>query len=247
MRRQILIFILFILTLLLVACNEKETKESKADVIQKIEENMNEVKSYYTELDRSTTITNISADEVVEEGEAKAKLNVIEEPLQISGELFNDGEWAEYYVTDAATLEKKEGEDWEDIMEQAEHYRNLKPTYPEVVQIVLDIGNEDEIVMERKDNKYIFTFSGENESIFEAFEDPYSLTLKRDITQNIKVIVDSETYFVEHMENALKLEDIMPGGIEEGELDVFIQQTYENFNEKEDITIPQEVMDEANE
>jgi len=247
MRRQILIFTLFILTLLLVACNEKETKESKADVIQKIEENMNEVKSYYTELDRSTTITNISADEVVEEGEAKAKLNVIEEPLQISGELFNDGEWAEYYVTDAATLEKKEGEDWEDIMEQAEHYRNLKPTYPEVVQIVLDIGNEDEIVMERKDNKYIFTFSGENESIFEAFEDPYSLTLKRDITQNIKVIVDSETYFVEHMENALKLEDIMPGGIEEGELDVFIQQTYENFNEKEDITIPQEVMDEANE
>ena len=247
MRRQILIFTLFILTLLLVACNEKETKESKADVIQKIEENMNEVKSYYTELDRSTTITNISADEVVEEGEAKAKLNVIEEPLQISGELFNDGEWAEYYVTDAATLEKKEGEDWEDIMEQAERYRNLKPTYPEVVQIVLDIGNEDEIVMERKDNKYIFTFSGENESIFEAFEDPYSLTLKRDITQNIKVIVDSETYFVEHMENALKLEDIMPGGIEEGELDVFIQQTYENFNEKEDITIPQEVMDEANE
>lgn len=247
MRRQILIFILFILTLLLVACNEKETKESKADVIQKIEENMNEVKSYYTELDRSTTITNISADEVVEEGEAKAKLNVIEEPLQISGELFNDGEWAEYYVTDAATLEKKEGEDWEDIMEQAESYRNLKPTYPEVVQIVLDIGNEDEIVMEGKDNKYIFTFSGENESIFEAFEDPYSLTLKRDITQNIKVIVDSETYFVEHMENALKLEDIMPGGIEEGELDVFIQQTYENFNEKEDITIPQEVMDEANE
>src|SRR5699024_10815611 len=122
-----------------------------------------------------------------------------------------------------------------------------KPTYPEVVQIVLDIGNEDEIVMEGKDNKYIFTFSGENESIFEAFEDPYSLTLKRDITQNIKVIVDSETYFVEHMENALKLEDIMPGGIEEGELDVFIQQTYENFNEKEDITIPQEVMDEANE
>lgn len=247
MRRQILIFTLFILTLLLVACNEKETKESKADVIQKIEENMNEVKSYYTELDRSTTITNISADEVVEEGEAKAKLNVIEEPLQISGELFNDGEWAEYYVTDAATLEKKEGEDWEDIMEQAERYRNLKPTYPEVVQIVLDIGNEDEIVMEGKDNKYIFTFSGENESIFEAFEDPYSLTLKRDITQNIKVIVDSETYFVEHMENALKLEDIMPGGIEEGELDVFIQQTYENFNEKEDITIPQEVMDEANE
>lgn len=247
MRRQILIFTLFILTLLLVACNEKETKESKADVIQKIEENMNEVKSYYTELDRSTTITNISADEVVEEGEAKAKLNVIEEPLQISGELFNDGEWAEYYVTGAATLEKKEGEDWEDIMEQAERYRNLKPTYPEVVQIVLDIGNEDEIVMEGKDNKYIFTFSGENESIFEAFEDPYSLTLKRDITQNIKVIVDSETYFVEHMENALKLEDIMPGGIEEGELDVFIQQTYENFNEKEDITIPQEVMDEANE
>src|SRR5690625_1870552 len=110
MRRQILIFALVILTSLLVACKEKEPNESKKDVIQRIEENVNEVKGYYTELDRSTTITNLSADEVVEEGEAKAKLNVIEEPLQISGELFNDGEWAEYYVTDAATLEKKEGE-----------------------------------------------------------------------------------------------------------------------------------------
>lgn len=247
MRRKTLIFALFILTLLLVACNEKEAKESKEDVIQAIEENMNEVKSYYTELNRSTTITNVSDDEVVDEGEAKARLDVVEEPLQISGELFNDGEWAKYYVTGAATLEKKEGKDWEDIMEQAERYRNLKPTYPEVVQIILDIGNEDDIIMERKDDKYIFTFSGENESIFEAFEDPYSLTLKRDITQNIKIIVDSETYFVEHMENALKLEDIMPEGIEEGELDVFIQQTYENFNEKEEITIPQEVVNEAGE
>src|SRR5690625_7710265 len=101
--------------------------------------------------------------------------------------------------------------------------------------------------MERKDNKYIFTFSGENEYIFEAFEDPYSLTLKRDITQNIKIIVDSETYFVEHMENALKLEDIMPEGIEEGELDVCIQQTYESFSDKEDITIPQEELEAGSE
>src|SRR5690625_2803025 len=101
--------------------------------------------------------------------------------------------------------------------------------------------------MERKDDKYIFTFSGENESIFEAFEDPYSLTLKRDITQNIKIIVDSETYFVEHMENALKLDDIMHEGIEEVELDVFIKQTYESFNDKEDITNPQEVLDAASE
>src|SRR5690625_268798 len=136
MRRQILIFTLFILTLLLVACNEKETKESKADVMQKIEENMNEVKRYYTELDRSTTITNISAGEGVEEGEAKAQLNVIVEPVQIRGELCDDGEWGEYYVADAATLEKKEGKAWEDIMEHADHYRNFKPPYPEVVQIV---------------------------------------------------------------------------------------------------------------
>src|SRR5690625_5981442 len=97
--------------------------------------------------------------------------------------------------------------------------------------------------MERKDNKYIFTFSGENEYIFEAFEDPYSLTLKRDITQNIKIIVDSETYFVEHMENALKLEDIMPEGIEKGELDVFIQKTYESINVKEVNTITNEVFE----
>lgn len=244
MKRRIYIFILLIFAFIFTACSEEESKE---EVIQAIEENMDEVESYYTELDRNTKFTSLSDDETLDAGESKARLDIVEEPLQISGELLDNDEWAEYYITEQATLEKVEGKEWEDIEEQADTYRNLKPTYSEAAQIILDIGNEDDVVMERKDDKYIFTFTGENESIFEAFEEPYSLTLKRDMTQDIKIIVDSETYFVEHMENVLELEDILPGGIEEGKLDVFLQQTYADFNENEEITIPQDVIDEASE
>src|SRR5699024_4661846 len=107
-------YLLFLITLVLIfaACSQKESKE---DVIQEIEENMNEVEKYLTEADVKITLSDID-DEVIDENHEIKKIYSNDRTNERSCELNPDNsQTINYYATTDATYAHMNDETWQDM------------------------------------------------------------------------------------------------------------------------------------
>lgn len=235
------IFMMLAIALILTACGGKESKE---DVINTIEENIDEVEKYYTEMKLDVKVSNDS-DEVIDENKGVLKVSMNENTLESSGEMLENSEVLKYYSTGDATYAQVNDDGWEDMTAQEDDFKHTETNYKSVAQIVMDLKDEDAVEMEEKDGKFIFSFKGKSEEVYQALEEPYSLALAgadiNKIKHNLTITVDSETYFIEQLKTEMSV------ALEGEKIDIKIDHTYGKINEIDDIEIPQEVIDEAEE
>lgn len=225
------------------AMGEPEVDEDIEKVISQIDHSIDQVNSYATEATLGFLIKDLSTGDMIEDDTAGLKIDMIEDTLESSGETLENGQTMSYYSTADATYAQFGDEAWEDMTDQESDFKNDETLYADVAQIIVDMAGEADVNMEEKNEKYIFTFTGNSEVVYAAFEHPYSLSLTglepKDMKQDVAIVVDSETFIVEEVENLLSAE---ADGME---LEVTIHQTYDNINEIDAITIPQDVIEEA--
>lgn len=239
MKKYAHVLIMIAIALLLTACGVKESKE---DVISKVEEKIDEVEKYYLELILDATVTD-SNNVAIDESESVLKVNMNENTLESSGERIQDDQVLDYYSTEDATYAQINDGAWEDMTAQEEDFRNTGSFYPNIAQVIIDLKDDEDVEMSEKDGKYIFTFKGKSREVFKALEDPYSLSVSgveiKDVEHDLNIIVDSETYYIDQVKNDMFAEK------DGSKLSIKIKQTYEKINSIDDIKIPQEVIDEV--
>ncbi len=231
--------------LVLAACGS----ESKEDVIDSIEEKADEVEKYYMET--TLDVTGFDADDnVVDESTGELHVYIDESTGESSGEMIQDSQIIEYYSTNEATYAQMDDSGWEDMAGAEEQFDQSDTEYGDVAQIIIDLKDDEDFEMEAEDDTFTFTFEGKSEDVYNALENPYSLTFTgldvEDIEQELTITVDSETYHIEHLQAKLVAE-------KDGEkLEMNIDHVYEQINDIDDISIPEDVVtaveeaDEAN-
>lgn len=242
------LLILLMLLLIVSACGGKKntikTSEEKSKIISQIEDQVSQVNSYELEIEIDNFVTELSTKTKLMENNLFTNVSIIEEPLQGSAKTSENNQSIELLLTEQETYLKKGEEDWEDVTDQPDISVIFKPTYQEVVQVISDLESETDVILEEKNDKYLFSYNGKSESIYKAFEDPFTLSLTglkpKDMNQEISIVVDTETYLIEQVKN------LLTGDKEDQRVTISIDQAYKKFNELEEFTIPQEVIDEAN-
>lgn len=239
LKKWIAIIVLIISALILSACSKELSKE---EVIDEVEKHMDKVTNYYTETEINHTLSDSNQD-LLDETEALFKVHMHEDTLESRGEMMQDGNQINYISTKEATYAQMNNEQWQNKTDAADVFLNEDTDYSIVTQILLQLKDHEDIEMEELDGEYVFTFQGKSADIYETLEKPYALTLEhaetKDVEQDLTITVDSETYFITHINNELFID------VDGGTLEMFLDQTYENINETDPIEIPQEVMDEA--
>lgn len=237
MKKSSYIFMMIAIALILTACG----KESKEDVINSIEENAGDVETYHTEA--TLKIAAFENDQVVDESEAVLNIDMVEDTVDSSGEMIQDGEKMNYYSTEDGTYVQMSGGSWEDLTAQEENFKQSDMVYESIAQIVIDLKDEEDFEMEEKDDTFVFTFQGKSQEVYDALEDPYQLSIAgaetKDVEHDLTVTVDSETYYVERLTNEMVVE------VDNEKLEISIDHSYDTFNEIDAIEVPDEVVEEA--
>ncbi len=223
---------------------DAENQAAKEAVITAVEEQIGAVENYHTNALLAIDIVDIATREQVDTSEAIQQVDVIENPMESSGILVEDDVMQHYYATSDATYVQFEGQPWEDYSDQADQYDLSSLLYQDVAQILIDLKEEKNVQMEEINGKYVFTFFGKSEAVYVAFETPYSLTLTGatpdELEQSMTITIDRDTFFIEQVENFFVVE-------KEGlELSIILDHSYEQINEINEITIPEDVVREAN-
>lgn len=223
---------------------DKNIDEDIASTLSQIEDNIEEVKSYSMMRGLVITVLDTLTEKIIDESEETSTSEVIEDPLEVNevGDL--NGEQAQFYTSEHVTYTKFPGEGWQDMTDQDEVFRDINTKYKDIAQIIFTVGEEDGTEMEEDDDgNILFTFTGKSEAIYSAFQAPFNLSLTgvepKDLEQNIRITVNSETNFIEQIEN------MMHAQAGQEELHIEITQTYENMNEIDTIEVPQEAIDET--
>lgn len=227
-------FIIFI-SLILAACGGKESKE---DVIDSVKEHMDEVEEYYIEFDLGFTV--YVDGELFDESLSSLEVTMNEKTLENSGVSVQNGEKLEHYSTKEETYAQYNDTGWQDVTAQEDDFKNLDASYEDIAQILIDLKDIEDLEMEKDDDTFVFTFTGENEDVFKAFEKPYNLEVQgadvKDLEHDFTIVVNSETYFIEEIESDMSVEEANE------KLEIAISHTYDKINDIDDIEIPEEVL-----
>jgi len=229
------VMIFITLTLILVACGGKESKE---DVIDSVKEHMDEVEEYHTEFDLDITV-HVDGNLYSESG-SSLNITMNEKTLENSGVSTQDDQELEYYSTEEATYAQVNDTGWEDVTAQEDDYKSIESNYKSVAQVLIDLKDVEDLEMEKEDDAFVFTFTGNSEDVFKAFEKPYDLQVQgvelEDFEHDFTIVVDSETYFIEEIQSDMSVE------VDNEKLAIAIAHTYDKINDIEDIEIPEEVL-----
>lgn len=229
--------------LVLAACGS----ESKEDVIDSIKEKADDVEQYYMET--SLDVTGFDADDnVIEESTGELQVYIDESSGESSGEMIQDSQVIEYYSTSEGTYAQMDDSGWEDMSGAEEQFDQSDTEYSDVAQVIIDLKDDEDFEMEEEDDTFTFTFKGKSEDVYNALESPYSLMFTgvdvEDIEQELTITVDSETYYIEHLQAKLVAE-------KDGEkLEMNIDHVYDQINDIDEISLPDDVVaaaEEANE
>lgn len=240
LKKLIAISLLILSVLILGACNKELSKE---EVIDEVEEQMDEVISYYTETEINHTLSDSNQD-LIDETKALFKVYMYENTLESRGEMNQDNNQINYISTQEATYAQMNNEQWLNKTDAANVFLNEDTSYSIVADILLALRDNEKVEMEKNNGEYVFTFQGKSAEIYKSLEKPYALRLEHadinDVEQDLTIIVDSETYSITQVYNELTIE------VDDTSLEMYLDQTYEEINEIDPIIIPQEVIDDAN-
>lgn len=223
-----------------------EKSLSSEEVVSGVKENESLVENYHALIDLSISVTNKESGEVIQESMSKSDIVINEQTLDTYGTI-NESAAGEtltqqYYSVDDKAYLNLNDQGWIDMSsQQDELFQSTGTTYPHIVPIVESISKVGELT--ENEESYVYTFQGKNTDLYASFESPYSLSFgllsPDEVTQNTKISIDKETLIIKEVFNELS-------GIQEGhELVMKIHQTYQDMNEMNSITIPQEVIDDA--
>ncbi len=244
MNKRYYLFFLAILFALMTACSNGK---SDKDVFSDVAEHKDDVSNYEIEIDLQVVITNDETEEVLQSSQALMDSTLFEDTNNSHGTLksINDDveEIIEYYHVDDDAYANFDDQGWEVLPEDNDLITDDDSTYYiAIAELVEDI--KDEVDVETDGDHYVLTFQGKSETIYDAFEEPYSLTLSgvtpADVEHDVEIKINQDTMLVEQVQNTVT-------GTKDGlKLELSIDHTYDNINEVDDITIPQDVQDEAN-
>lgn len=246
MKRRYYLFLATLVFALLAACGDNnENDNSNEDIFSSVAKHKDEVENYEFELDSETTFTNEETEDVLQSNQALMISEYFETKQQSAGTLQSNNDDVdtviEYYDVDDMAYANINGQGWEDVtggdLITDDHSQN----YDAIANLISDI--KDDVDVTSDDSSYLFTFQGQNETVYNAFEAPYSITLSgitpSELEQDVEIKVDKETAFVEYVKNTIT-------GANDGvEVEFLIDHQFNNINEIAEIKIPQEVIDEV--
>lgn len=151
-------------------------------------------------------------------------------------------ETMEAYFHDDGAVENIDGQGWE-TMSGHDAGDEEDSRYSHVVDSIAEI--DDFLEVDYDDETYTLDYTGNDVEIFEAFEEPFSLSLDgyepEDTEMSVEVVVDAETFFVEDFSLTLDTEETS----NPIELGMEIAAQFSKFNEISDLEVPEEVLEEA--
>lgn len=242
MKKHITLTLLLILGVLLTACSNDKADD---EIFESIADNTDDVKNYELEIDLQVVITDEETEDVLQSSQALMEADHFEKTEASAGTLksVNDEmeEIIEYYILDGSAYANIDDQGWENVTESDFISEDDTTTYDAISTLITDI--EDEVDVATDGDSYVLTFEGKSQSIYDAFEEPYSLTLSgvspADVEHDVEIRIDQDTMYVQQVKNTIT-------GTNDGlKLELSIDHKYSNVNNVDEIEIPQEVLDEA--
>lgn len=242
---KIYYWVLLSLGILLVGCSSNKGL-TKDEISKQVLDHQDEIVTYHADIKLDTRLKELSTGLVTQESNAFSDVTINEITLDNYGKIQSDNgqtkTFQEYYSVGEKAYLKTEDAAWMDVSaQQVEYFHNTGSFYPHltpIVEIVSKMGD-----LKETNKEYIFSFSGESVDVYQRFETPYSLRFgnaePQDIHQEIEVIIDKNTFFIQSVKNTLRAE--LSGNI----LEINISHVYDHINDIDDFLIPQEVIDEA--
>lgn len=232
-----------IATFLVVGCEQSLSSE---EVVTEVKANQESVENYQALIELAVSITKQESGEILQESNSDTDIVFNEINLDNYGTLTaSDGTntmtQEHYSIGDQAYLNLND-QGWMDVSAQQEAlFQNTGTTYEQLLPIVEAIDTVGE--MTEDDDSYIYSFQGVSEELYSALETPYSLSFgtvpPNEVEHETTLVIDKETLIIEELNSKLS-------GEQEGhELLMNIKHVYDNMNEMNDMTIPQEVIDAA--
>ncbi len=229
------------LMLTLVACGgDLETASvSTEDFIPNFEETISTVENYEIDTMLELTIESngetsnalITMEGILYEDLTNAHLyfSITENGIEHEQEAYFKDEFA--YINDNNTGWRLEN--------------NLGPTetdtsYSNVANGILEIA--DLLSVTEHDDTYELTYEGTDASVFDAFQNPYDLSLtgvdkETDLTMTLSIVIDQETYLMEDFSLIIDVEH------EQGNMNFDIRSLFTNINQISEIELPNEILE----
>lgn len=200
MYKQLSIFMLLFVTFILVACGDKEL--SREEVIEKIEENYEEVESYNTFSSFDIKMQDVNGNG--EKSYASMDVTIVEPVNEIRVKLEEKDDMntsvEEYYVTEDMLYSSPDGSTW-DSTPYDEDYQvkeSVSITYGHLFDVFETIENELEFSEE--DDYYMFSFDDTSQTIFDALNEPYNAYVtginEDEINHNVELKVDKDNFIL---------------------------------------------------
>ncbi|GAB3194272.1 DUF6612 family protein [Nesterenkonia suensis] len=149
----------------------------------------------------------------------------------------------EAYFQDDAVLTNENGRGWEEEQSFDEVDDDADSRYSRVVQSLTELEELLEVTYD--DRSYLLEYRGSDRAAFDAFEEPFSLSLDgfepEETDMTVEATVDPETFFVEEFSFTLHTQD-SPDPVSLG---MEIQAEYSLFNEIPPLEIPADVLEEV--
>lgn len=240
MYKQLSIFMLLFVTFILVACGDKEL--SREEVIEKIEENYEEVESYNTFSSFDIKMKDVNGNG--EKSYASMDVTVVEPINEIRVKLEEKDDMntsvEEYYVTEDMLYSSPDGSTWESTSYDEDYQvkESVSITYGHLFDVFETI--EDELEFSEEDDYYIFSFDDTSQTIFDALNEPYNAHVtginEDEINHNVELKIDKDNFYF------IEFQDKMSGELSGNQLKFDILHTFSDVNEFEEIKVPDEVV-----
>lgn len=229
-----LVFLLLISIIFsLSACSE-----NKEDIVEKTLETKETIESYTTDygisIDVETEFRNESSS-------VQGNATIAEKPAALhqifTSTTTNDESTVEGYMVGEDSYIKEGDSDWihQKIDPEAIQF---EPSYKDILDIIEKTQKNTEF--KEQDGTYQLSFEGYNQEIYDALASPFSVELTgfqvdKDIEQKLIILINKDDYTVQTLQY-----DIVADNADTGNITMDIHMDYNNFNEVEEITIPEE-------
>ncbi|WP_079478390.1 DUF6612 family protein [Halobacillus salinus] len=267
MKKRIALIGLLAMTIVLAACSAEEAQELE-EVFSKATEASENLDNFAMEVVSEQTF-----ETDVEEGSSPLPTGVpitttLDSEIQmdpmafhqtIEMDMMGNTEMEQYYTEEGLFIKPSEQEGWlkapEEMMEQLNALSSKQQTPVEQLKQVEDYI--DEFNMETEDSNYVLSFSSSGEDVQKMLEDTMSDMLPEGIfpedmmesvtinSINYEYTIDKESYYPKHMVVDMNMTIEQDG--EKVTIDQSMEGSYSKFNEVGEITVPEEVIQNAQE
>lgn len=241
---KLILFILFI-SITLVACNLNKDANSNLDkeqVIEKTEESFKELKSLNEEVDMvlSGLVEGQQQKQSIEmEVEMIYDDNKDIESIHTKTEVTsnNQTQTMDFYKN-PENMYINQGNGWIKFNGQEDYSTTYEPILDSFLTVVEDLD------MEEKEEKYIFKYKGKDAKIYRLMGVPYNIEYNgidnKDIELDLEYSISKENMLL----NEIKIKTF--GEIDEqNNIEINVDVDFDDFNEIDEIEIPEEVTNSA--